>query len=262
MVVMPRIILMGTMFEIDYSNKLFLQSKNPANKIHFNEMVNYNGSLYALDYDLKGKTSIKDDLFDGEGVGLFIPKKVLDPKNNQNGIFPSWINKASYEKDWGILVVDDIIQHRLDGNLPQISIKETNYNIDILRGELTPINNEYSPLSIRKMGIDKDNFSFCFDPKSKKMLGMEVLFRAFEEGFLLADLPGLEAMDPVGFAKSLGLEETAFLLRTPINMQHHALTEPYTITKHKEQLNMLVTHSKRTRKEPGIRSRKKSNRIS
>lgn len=262
MEVMPKILLWGTMFEIDYSNSLFLQTKNPENKIHFNEMVDYDGAVYSLYYDYQGKTSIKDDLFDGPGGELFIHKEVLNPKNNQNGILPSWINQASYKNDWGLLVVDEIIKHRLDGKLPQISIIGTDYDINIVRAELTPIDNKYPPLSIRKMGIDQTNYSFCFDPKSKQILGMEVLFREFEEGLILVTLPALEVMDAVGYAKSLGLEETAFLTRTPINMQQSALTEPFTKAKHKEELDMLVGHSDRRKKELGIKSRKKSNRLS
>jgi len=261
MEVMPKIIIRGTLFEMDRSNAVFIQCNDPENRIYFKELKKYKDD-YLLYYDFNNATSVKGLTFDGEFEALHFPREILDPLKNKNATYPEWINKASYKNKWGILVVDDPLQRRLEGNLPQISIKETNYNIDIVRGELIPIGDMYRPLSIRNVGIDEPNFSFCFDPKSKQILGLEVLFRQFEEELLLVTLPSLEVMDPIGFAKSLGIGEMTFLRRTPINMQHYALTEPYTITRHKEQLDMLIAHSERGKKKLGIKSRKKSNRLS
>lgn len=122
--------------------------------------------------------------------------------------------------DFELLVDQQCYQDRIKGNLPAIDLLGRPYYVDLRRDELRP--REYPglpsiPISRLKCIDDLENLGFLYEPKTGTIpnIDLQTLTEIPKDCHYLR-IPALSKLDPVGYARKLGLNVHDFLRQQPI----------------------------------------------
>lgn len=250
-----QLIINGTLFDIDYQNREFIEVDNRQNKIPFDRLSEregyYEGLYQMTDKNCLSKNiSIGDVYFDEDVIEIRIPKRVVD-NDYPDQIAARAINDASYNNDYGVLVMDDRIANRLQGMLPRIDIAGDTFIVDWRLQELRHENDLSAIINLKFLPVSGDGNSYLsyYHLVSKQTVQPEPDIREMPEHVVMIEIPGEMTLDPVGVAQQYGLKDTQLLRTYPIRENLKATVKPLSETPLKE----LVEKNRQQKQSKGHR---------
>jgi|GEM_PF-3720707 len=212
----PRVILDGTMFNVDYHQKQFVQASYGENTIPFSALKEKSGQL-ILRYDIYNKCAADDprsNRYDPK-KNILIPKEILDSPEllmDQKG-YCKQHNQQSYTGKHNILLIDDQIGDRLSGALPVIEIAGHPFYVDLRMQAIRPKDDFMQILSFRDMYLYKEDGSqFFYKPENHELIKLnDETITEFPPGIVAVHLPSAKVMDPISYARLNLQEETSLL---------------------------------------------------
>lgn len=216
---LPSITIQGTSFMVDVMKEALIETGNPGNVIPFKEM-DYKGDCYLFDYDPYAKN------LPGIGSSGFIdvrvlPMAVLDPEGMalKYGKRPDEIIGKT---DLEIMIDQDLYQRRLSGHLPVIEIMGHPFYVDVRMDSLRP-KDDFSTPGIRYSEIDNyahpddQRYWIPYHPSSHSIREIDAeTITEIPKDIFLVEIPTLEKLDPVGYARYHGFDIAQTVMANPI----------------------------------------------
>lgn len=116
---------------------------------------------------------------------------------------------------------ETLLQHRLQGILPQIDIAGQDYIIDLRMEALRSVDEPYVQLRFEDMNYDEllGTYDFLFSPSSKNIIVPHPELRALPADTLAVLIPEATALDPVGLVRQTRVDFKKFLSENPIQKE-------------------------------------------
>lgn len=216
---LPVLTIHGTDFIVDVMKEALIQVENGNNTIPFNEML-YMGNGYGFSYDPKEKNL--PGIMSSPFVDVVIPPLVqLDPE----GLAIKYKTKMEAIKgktDFEIMVDQELYQRRLNGQLPVIEIMDHPFFVDVRMDSLRP-KDDFSTAGIVYSEIDNyilpddRRYWIPYDPASHSVREIDVEnIIAIPNDIFVMEIPTLEKLDPVGYARQHGFNVEQMVMANPI----------------------------------------------
>lgn len=250
-----QLIISGTLFDIDYQNREFIEVDNRQNRISFDKLSERDGFYEGL-YQMNDKNclsksiSIGDVYFDEEVIEIRIPKRVIENDYPDQSAARA-INDASYSNNYGVLVMDDRITNRLQGMLPRIDIAGDTFIVDWRLQELRHENDLSSIINLKFLPVSGDGNSYLsyYHLVSKQTVQPDPDIREMPEHVVMIEIPGEMTLDPVGVARQYGLKDTQLLRTYPLRENLKATIKPLSET----PLRELVEKNRQQKQSKGYK---------
>ncbi len=216
---LPTITIQGTSFTVDVLRDALIESGNPGNVIPFKEMA-YEGDRYLLSYDLleKNLPGIRSSGFIDVRV---LPLSVLDPEGMALK-YGKRLDEIIGKTDFEIRVDQDLYQRRLSGHLPVIEIMGHPFYVDVRMDSLRP-KDDFSTQGIRFSEIDNyvhpddQRYWIPYHPVSHSIREIDTeTITEIPKDIFLVEIPTLEKLDPVGYARFHGLDIEQTVMANPL----------------------------------------------
>ncbi|MES2457844.1 MAG: hypothetical protein V4594_19960 [Bacteroidota bacterium] len=216
----PRVILDGTLFDLDHAGRQFIQTGYAENRISYDSLERH-GDYYLLNYNSEKKqvmspTGIRSH--QDELKVISIHQAILtEPANAlDTGGFCKVHNQQSYARDLGILLVDEAIDGRLGGKLPIIDIDGYPFYVDLRMRALRPHDDVMNLLEFKDMYLyKKDEFQCFYEPFTHQLVKLDISITEFPKGIVGIYVPSEKQLDPISYARLAGLGETSLLPKYP-----------------------------------------------
>lgn len=219
---LPIYMIEGTAFIVDIEQGALIEQANPVNIIYFSELSN-KGTHYEMLYDLRDKNWPPGvGPMDEQMVNVRIPyMTVLDPegmdlKYNKN------IDEVKDKTDFEIIIDQDLYKRRLSGHLAVIEIMNHPFYVDVRMDSLRP-KDDFTTLGIRYSEIedyihpDDQRYWIPYHPSSHTVKEIDTEnITAIPKDIFLIEIPTLEKLDPVGYARHHGFDIEQIVMANPI----------------------------------------------
>lgn len=208
----------GTAFEVDVDKQVLRQTDDRSNELSFIKDMQDHDKFYRLLYDLDEKKAA-EDLFNQNRVNVIdIPQMTeLDPQGMaaKYGLFPEQVTGKS---DFEVIVDPDLLERRLNGELPQINIAGETFVIDLKLQELRHAVHFFPVISLKSFELTDDGWHYeaYYHPVMKQVVELDPKLLELPEGVVKVKLPNEIGLDPVATAAAYGMDERALLRRYPI----------------------------------------------
>ncbi|UYQ92160.1 hypothetical protein MKQ68_18905 [Chitinophaga horti] len=208
------IILDGSLFIADRERETLIRSMDSNTVIPFDAIQIENG-VASLTLN-----SVKKELVDKESQLLLVrfPAEFLSKSFRPDADDFNALNALSYKENRNALLVDDAIVRRLEGTLPRVNIEGNVYQVDWenrrLSGEGLADISIKSRLSESPLELAKS--AFHYDLATRQTVMPDFRASVMPDNIILVFLPDIRWIDPIGYARSTGLEDTALLPRYPM----------------------------------------------
>ena len=217
-----QLIIGGTLFDIDYQNKEFIEVNNRQNRISFDKLSEsdgfYEGLYHMIDKNCLSRNVLVGDVyFDEEVTEIRIPKRIMDNDYPDQNTARA-INDESYLNDYGVLEMDDRIANRLQGMLPRIDIAGDTFIVDWRLQELRHEHDLSSIINLKFLPVSSDGNSYLsyYHVVSKQTVQPDPDIREMPPHVVMIEIPREMTLDPVGVARQYGLKDTQLLRTYPI----------------------------------------------
>lgn len=214
---LPTINIEGTEFEVNVAKQELIEVANQQNTISFLEMRDL-GTHYTFEYDLREKnlpSTFKS------GITVEVPQMVkLDPigmaaHHNME------VEDLHWKTDFDIVVNQDLIHLREKGALPVIDIAGHPFYVDIRMDSLRP-KDDFSTMGIQFDEIDfyfledKGLYQIPYNPETKTFVNLDLdKATEFPENLIVVEIPYKSTLDPIGYARWLGVDSKDILRSHP-----------------------------------------------
>ncbi len=216
---LPTLTIHGTSFTVDVVKEALIEAENSNNIIPFKEML-YKGDHYAFSYDLleRNLPGIMSSAFDDVQIP---PMVKLDPE----GValkYSKGVDEIRVKTDFEIIIDQDLYKRRLSGHLPVIEIMNHPFYVDVRMDSLRP-KDDFTTLGIRYSEIDDyihpddQRYLIPYHPSSHTIKEIDTeQITAIPKDVFLIEIPTLEKLDPVGYARHHGFEIEQIVMANPI----------------------------------------------
>lgn len=224
---LPIISIEGTDFLVDVENTMLREHANMENTISILHMKESQGG-YEFIYDRLTKRMSIWSTVDEVRVAVMIPELVdLDPVGmSQKYGVP--LEELKSKNDFEIMVDQEALRRRLDGELPTIEIGGHSFFVDIAADKLRPAgHSKTGGLSFTEIEScyddEKEAYIITFNTKNGKYqpLDFEKL-DAIPAGIVAVSIPFELRLDVIGFIRRYKSEEFQFLKEYNVSMQFKA----------------------------------------
>jgi hypothetical protein len=241
----PIFTIEGTSFLVDVDKQVLRQTNDQDNEISFINNMQDHGTFYRLLYDLNEKRAA-EDLFDQNRVKVIdVPRLTeLDPEgmSAKYGISEEQLKGKT---DFEVIVDQELLQQRLNGQLPKINIAGEDYIIDLRLQELRPAKDFSPAISLRYLDLSADGEYYLayFHPAIRQVVPVDPKLTELPDGVIQLQIPNELRLDPIAMARKYGMEENEVLRRYPIQknlkadvIPLHETGLPALIQRNREQL--------------------------
>lgn len=230
---LPTINIEGTEFLVDV-NKLELSQKgNPKNIISIFHMRDL-GDGYEFSYGLQEK-NIPHLYSSNEKITVTIPELVtLDPQ----GMAAKYnIADVTGKSDFDLMVDQDVLRKRIRlGQLPTVDIAGHIFYADA-RIELLRPKDDFTTMGIRFSEIehyfdeDKNCYIIPYNPTTHQFQELDYdTITEYPKELLAVEFPHEYTLDPIGWNRHNGFDETQNLKKTGLKLEFTARTIPWNET--------------------------------
>jgi hypothetical protein len=251
---LPTINIQGTEFLVDV-NKLELSEKgNLKNTISIFHMRDL-GDGYEFSYGLQEK-NISHLFSSNKKITVTIPELVkLDPV----GMAAKYnIADVSKKSDFDLMVDQDALQKRIRlGHLPTLDIAGHTFYADARIDLLRP-KDDYTTMGINFSEIDhyfdeeKNCYVIPYNPTTHKFQELDYdNITEYPKELLAIEFPHEYELDPIGWNRRNGFDETQNLKRTGLKLQFKALTIPWNETGIDETIKENLKRLQSEKMKPG-----------
>ena len=220
--------LEGVLYIVDARLDALIELGNERNLLHFSEM-HYTDTHYELKYQPdRRQIASKREIEVRQYMTVKLPHLTsLDPEGMAERCQKP-VSQIKGMTDYDALVDPKALELRLKGELPRVEILGHTYYADVRMGSIRPkdalqtaglkaeIQNQYfSP--------DGHHYRVPMDPVTREI--REVNWEKITEipkDLVLIDIPSIQRLDPVGYARDLKLEPKQFLRNHPPRQEHVA----------------------------------------
>ncbi|UAY55766.1 hypothetical protein [Arachidicoccus terrestris] len=220
--------LEGALYIVDARLDALIELGNERNLLRFSEM-DYTDTHYELKYQPDTRQiASKREIEIRQYMTVKLPHLTsLDPE----GMAERCQKTASEIRgmtDYDALVDPKALELRMKGELPRVEILGHTYYADVRMGSIRPkdefqtgrlnaqvLNQYFSP--------DGSHYRVPMDPVTREI--REVNWEKITEipkNIVLVDIPSIQRLDPVGYARDLKLEPKQFLRNHPPRQEHVA----------------------------------------
>lgn len=215
----------GTDFIVDVANLQLMEKANPQNVIPVLDMMD-TGDGYEFEYSpkIKNMPSLSADYADYKDITrVKIPELVmLDPVGMaEKYSYP--LEAIPGKKDIDIMVDQKALKERLSGRLPTVDIMGLTFYVDTPMDMLRPKDDFLSNGIVFSRIEDyydseKDAYTIPYNPKTHEFQELDYNnITSIPKGLVPVSFPHESILDPVGFNRAIGLEETTGLKRTNLH---------------------------------------------
>lgn len=214
----------GTDFVVDVANLRLSEKANPENVIPLSDMRDA-GDGYVFDYSTKGKNIPMLFSDDTDLRTVKIPELVqLDPIGLAEKYGCS-IHEMHGKTDFSLMVDQQALGRRLMGQLPTIDIAGHTFFVDIRMDMLRP-KDDFLSNGIVFSRIDhfyddeRKVYTIPYNPKTHECQDLDLdNMKSIPEDIIIISFPHESMLDPVGFNRKGGWDETYGLKET--NVKSH-----------------------------------------
>ncbi|MFI5162369.1 MAG: hypothetical protein ACHQHN_13905 [Sphingobacteriales bacterium] len=214
----PVFTIQGTTFHVDIDQQVLRQTNNLANEISFiNDMLD-KGAYYEFLYDpiIKNvpRVPYNDETFNEVRVP---PLVQLDPEG-MSAKYGLPVSHLGGKTDFEVMVDQELFVRRLQGQLPRISLGDTEFIINVRRHEIHPASDVTNFINLKELELspDGERYHFFLDLATLRAVILDPKMTALPSGVVLAEIPNELRLDPVGCAREYGIDEKVLLRRFPI----------------------------------------------
>ncbi len=225
---LPEYSIEGTPFIVDVNKGELRKVTKPDNIISFSNMQ-YIGSHYTLDYDLftKGLSFFTKDALNTKVVE--VPQMVnLDPEGMaQKYNIP--VAALQGKTDFDIIVDQDLLRERLNGNLPVIKIADHDFIVDFPLKELRPKNDFNTSIRLHELhySIEEEKYKAFYHIPSHCIVDINpATIKEIPENLVQIEIPIERKLDPVGAAREYGFDYKDLLIKYPLESNLEAKVIP------------------------------------
>jgi hypothetical protein len=190
--------------------------------------MKYADGFYEFRFDRNGQKVAAPFFVDDEDViTVRIPgKNLLNPEymaDKYNLRYESVLSSTDFE----IMVDQDLLARRLDGELPKIEIFGKEYSADYKHGRISPPEEGYPHLFLPAGFNCQNPITLYYDLKENRQTSADTLTKNYiEDNLLCVYLPPPLQVDPVFTAEDKGWDLQTTLLNHPITDK---ITAGYTV---------------------------------
>lgn len=226
---LPTINIEGTEFAVNVAKQELAEVANPQNTISFLEMEDL-GRHYKFEYDVSTRNIAGPFT---TGIDVTIPQMVeLDPigmaaHHNLD------VEDLHWKTDFEIIVNQSLIHLREKGALPVIDIAGHPFYVDLRMDSLRP-KDDFSTMGIRFEDIgyflleDKGVYQIPYDPGTRTFVNLDVeKATVFPEHLIVVEIPYKSTLDPLGYARLLGVDSKDVLRAHPPTADMKAVVLPW-----------------------------------
>ncbi|MFV8326895.1 hypothetical protein [Flavobacterium sp. ZS1P14] len=251
---LPTINIEATEFLVDV-NKLELSEKsNPKNIISIFHMRDL-GDGYEFSYGLQEK-NIPHLFSSNKKITVTIPELVkLDPE----GMAAKYnITDVTSKSDFDLMVDQDALQKRIRlGHLPTVDIARHTFYADARIDLLRP-KDDYTTMGIRFSEIDhyfdeeKNCYIIPYNPTTHEFQELDYdNITEYPKELLAIEFPHEYKLDPIGWNRRNGFDETQNLKRIGLKLQFKARTIPWNETGIDETIKENLKRLQSKKMKPG-----------
>ncbi len=221
---LPKYYLENCWFTVDVMKDELRQVDRPDNTISFKDMT-YEGKWYQFWYDQQTHNIARhfpgiDDLF---ALVRLPPLTVLDPEGMAK---LSGLNEAEIRgrTDTELLTDPGMLERRRNGELPVIHVGGHDFEIDWNERVLRHVHDSRKIINLRSVPSSSEGkeIDFYFHTGSGERIYLPAAPTRLPENVVLVTLPNEIHLDPLGVARSLGLDDLYFMRKYPLQMRHVA----------------------------------------
>lgn len=231
---LPTINIEGTEFLVDVNKLELTQKGNPKNTISIFHMRDLRDG-YQFSYGLQEK-NIPHLYSSNEKITVTIPKLVkLDPE----GMAAKYnIADITGKSDFDLMVDQDVLRKRIRlGQLPTVDIAGhifyADARIDLLRPK-----DDFTTMGIRFSEIehyfdkDKNCYIIPYNPTTHQFQELDYdTITEYPKELLAVEFPHEHTLDPIGWNRHNGFDETQNLKKTGLKLEFTARTIPWNETR-------------------------------
>ncbi len=244
------ITLEDTVFIVDIDKLELRQKDNPANLRSYLEMSRRKDD-FLMEMNVVTKSISRENAFiedDQDIKGICVPQmKDIDPEGVARK-YNKTIDQVKASTDFELWLEANAVSERLNvGRLPMMEIKGDLYYVDMRMGIIRPRNNFISyGIPIEFDYPDRRSVSFYLNTKTQEQHIPDYSATVFPKNVIQVSVPGAKYLDPVGYARELGMDANAFLNQVPLVMYHRPKITPIQRTEYgqkirKNQLNKQIS---------------------
>ncbi|OJW80319.1 MAG: hypothetical protein BGO69_05515 [Bacteroidetes bacterium 46-16] len=222
--------IQGTTFIVDVDQGLLAEKGNPNNVIYFSDLSDKD-SHYEMLYDLRDKNWPPGiGPMDEQMINVRIPNRTdLDPE----GMAIKYglpIEAVKGKKDFDIMVDQQAYKERLNGKLVTIDIAGHTFYVDIRMDMLRPKDDFLSEgIVFSKIdhyySDDQDRYIIPYNPKKHEFQDIDYeAITAIPKDLIVISFPHESKMDPIGWNRKIGLNETSDLKEANVHSHFEAKT--------------------------------------
>lgn len=212
----PTLLIGGTTFVVDVINEEIKERANLHNVIRFEDMAD-KGSHYSFSYDLNDKNIPVLVSRQEHIIEVNIPQMVeLDPELVAEKYKVS-VESLKGKRDLDLIVDPQLLQKRLNGELPTILIGTDTYIVDWYLKELRAPDDPGRRISLANLEMNAEGTEYiCFFDTLNKVVVPAHDIKQHSGNLAILVIPYEIKLDPVGVAREYGMEDTALLRKYPI----------------------------------------------
>ena len=251
--------ILGVGYLVDVDRDMLLLLEDPEIGLSFKSM-RYTDTHYLLKYNkLLPVDGDNSKVNPGQIVDVHIPHKViLNPlaMANKYGVT---VEALKGKTDYDVMVDQDLLNQRINGKLPEISIGGSDFIYDIKLNTLRPKDKIGGILIIGPdvyLSEDEMHYTFLYDPVKREIVHYDQNMVEFPAGVFMAKIPNQLRLDPYGMIEKLGLQVKDTLVKFPIQESMTAQLTPLS------ELNFFKSLVLKNRERLIVRDKSISNCVS
>ncbi|WP_312508840.1 hypothetical protein [Chryseobacterium culicis] len=228
----------GIEFIVDVDRLALYEKANPENYYTLEDMRDFDEDGYSFEhYDRERRETLSIDL----------PQFVkLAPEQMANKYNKS-VEEILLSTDFEIMVDHEFLTRRIkQGTLTTVEIAGHTFYADARIDLLRP-KDDFSTMGISFDELDsyhleeRDVYAFPYDPKKHTIAELDWdKIVEYPKDILFVELPKVRTLDPVGWNRRYGFEETYGLKETGLRLEFKAEVVPW----NKSGIDELITHNK------------------
>ncbi|WP_367866998.1 hypothetical protein [Pedobacter sp. WC2423] len=221
--------ILGVSYLVDVDRDMLLLVEDPEIGLSFKNM-HYTDTHYLLKYNrLSPVDGDNSKVNPGQIVDVPIPHKVILNPVAMARKYGVTVEALKGRTDYDVMVDQDLLNQRINGKLPEISIAGSDFIYDIKLNALLPKDKIGGNLMIGPdvyLSEDEMHYTFLYNPVKREIVHYDRNMVEFSAGVFMAKIPNQLRLDPYGMIEKLGLHVKDTLVKFPIQKSMTAQLTP------------------------------------
>lgn len=213
----PKIVLDGELFELDRAGQVFVQIGNSRNVISFSMPLG-NSPITFL-FDSRTVLNATRSHQWGNKYRVSIPGAFLGLAGIPDRETVAGLQSGFLPKRLGFGIVDEPLNRRIMGTLPQIDLGGRHFYIDWRMREMRAVDDFTRSLHFTRLQVSPDgrNYLFFYNTVKHEVEFLGSGIKELPKNVVLAEIPEERVLDPVAVSRELGLGNAGLYPKHPMS---------------------------------------------